>query len=267
MMQKDLNRGFPRAMSDEEPMNCSKTHTIVAGDTLYSLSYKYNVSVPVLMQVNKILNPYNLQLGQKICIPEGENNGPAPACDGMLYTVQAGDTLYLIAKRFKITLDSLMKANPTLDPYNLGIGMKLCIPNKIVDNDHCEVMDGTHMDNMGVMPPQGTAVPLPSFPVAPIPPRPTLPSRPPMNQMPPARPLPERPPACPMPEMPMPPIPGGNMGGRCPGGMIYNTQRGDTLARILDRFDISYRDLKKANPGVDFSGSLETLALCIPMDN
>ncbi len=255
MMQKDLNRGFPKSMSEDESMNCSKTHTIVAGDTLYSLSYKYNVSVPVLMQVNKILNPYNLQIGLKICIPEGDSNGPVPACDGTMYTVQAGDTLYLIAKRFKITLDSLMKANPTLDPYNLGIGMKLCIPHKIMDNDHSNVMDGTHMDNM-LIPPQGSTLPMPKPPMAPMPPRPSLPPRPPMKPM---------PPTCPMPEMPS--VPDGNMGGRCPGGMIYNTQRGDTLARILDRFDICYRDLKQVNPGVDFSGSLETLALCIPMED
>lgn len=196
---------------------CANVHTVIAGDTLYSLSYKYNISVPVLMQVNKILNPYNLRVGQKICIPASDPNGPTPPCKGSTYTVVAGDTLYMIAKKYQITLDALINENPTLDPYNLGIGMKLCIPGT-------GVMDGTEDDNIFV--------------------KPEVPST--------------------KPEMP---DDGNQMGGRCPGGRIYNTQRGDTLARVLDRFKVSYFDLKKSNPGVDFSGSLEALALCIPMEN
>jgi LysM repeat protein len=46
----------------------------------------------------------------------------------MKHTVVAGDTLYLIAKKHSIRLDALMRANPTMDPYNLMIGTELCIP-------------------------------------------------------------------------------------------------------------------------------------------
>jgi LysM repeat protein len=45
-----------------------------------------------------------------------------------MHTVRAGDTLYMLARQYKITLDELMRANPNLDPYNLRIGMQLCIP-------------------------------------------------------------------------------------------------------------------------------------------
>jgi LysM repeat protein len=34
----------------------------------------------------------------------------------------------MLAKQYQITLDALMRANPDLDPYNLRIGMQLCIP-------------------------------------------------------------------------------------------------------------------------------------------
>jgi len=51
------------------------------------------------------------------------------ACTGKFYTVVEGDTLYMIAKRNEISLDELMEANPTLDLYNLEVGMRLCIPS------------------------------------------------------------------------------------------------------------------------------------------
>ena len=51
-----------------------------------------------------------------------------PACDGFHYTIQSGDTLYMLAKRYQMSLDQLMQANPDLDPYNLRIGMIICIP-------------------------------------------------------------------------------------------------------------------------------------------
>lgn len=226
MTKNDANTSWPKPPTDVTPTMCAHVHTVIAGDTLYVLSYKYNISVPVLMQVNKILNPYNLRIGQKICIPANDPNGPVPVCKASSHTVIAGDTLYMIAKKYKVTLDSLVSANPTLDPYNLGVGMSLCIPGTGVG-------DGTGSDNIFVKPEIPCTKPdIPSI-------KPEVPNKPNNN--------------------------GNNMGGRCPGGMIYNTQRGDTLARVLDRFNVSYVDLKKLNPGVDFCGSLETMALCIPM--
>ena len=105
---------------------CTGLYTVQAGDTLYSISQRYNVPVAILMQANRILNPYNLTAGQRICIP-----GPIPAqpvCRGTVYTVQSGDSLYSISKKFGLTLDAVLVANPGLDPYNLRVGMHLCLP-------------------------------------------------------------------------------------------------------------------------------------------
>jgi LysM repeat protein len=44
----------------------------------------------------------------------------------------------------------------------------------------------------------------------------------------------------------------------------YNTQEGDTLSRILDRFQITYGALCTNNPDIDLTGSLENLTLNIP---
>ena len=53
----------------------------------------------------------------------------APDCpNGMLYTVQAGDTLRRIAQRFDVTLSELLAANPGQTNARLVIGQQLCIP-------------------------------------------------------------------------------------------------------------------------------------------
>jgi LysM repeat protein len=52
-----------------------------------------------------------------------------PPCErARYYTVQPGDTLYLIARDLGVSLDALLRLNPTLDPYNLRVGAMICVP-------------------------------------------------------------------------------------------------------------------------------------------
>lgn len=108
---------------------CIDVYTINEGDTLYSIGEKYDLPVSLLMKVNCIKDPYNLQIGHKLCIPGTEDQLPQkPEQHYDIHVVEAGDTLYLIAKQHHIKLDDLMQANPNIDPYNLLIGTELRIP-------------------------------------------------------------------------------------------------------------------------------------------
>lgn len=119
---------------------CVDIHTVRPKDTLYSIAKKYGMNVDLLMRVNRVRNPYNLRVGTRLCIPgmivsndvdtrpAGNDDTPAPSCKKM-HTVKQGDTLYMIAKMYKVTLDDLMDANPDIDPYRLHRGMEICIPN------------------------------------------------------------------------------------------------------------------------------------------
>ena len=81
----------------------------------------------LLMKANKIRNPYNLRIGTELCIPgPAEDNKKKCAA---VHIVKPGDTLYMIAKMHKVTLDAIMKANPDVDVYNLTVGTELCIPS------------------------------------------------------------------------------------------------------------------------------------------
>lgn len=50
------------------------THRIRRGDTLYSLSRRYKTKVKTIMRVNRIYNPSNLKIGQRIRIPRNNVN-------------------------------------------------------------------------------------------------------------------------------------------------------------------------------------------------
>ena len=50
-----------------------------------------------------------------------------PACTTP-YTVQRGDSFYLIARKFGIDVRALLNANPNIAPGSLLIGDVLCVP-------------------------------------------------------------------------------------------------------------------------------------------
>ena len=47
---------------------------------------------------------------------------------GQPYVIRAGDTFFSLARRFNITVDELIRANPAVNPDELVIGQTICIP-------------------------------------------------------------------------------------------------------------------------------------------
>ncbi|MGP4075986.1 LysM peptidoglycan-binding domain-containing protein [Halobacillus sp. K22] len=101
-------------------------HRVKAGDTLYSLAGKYEVTVNQIVKENNLVNANVIRVGQLLVIP-GETPNSPPA-EGDSYTVKAGDTLYSIAKRYNVSLNDLVEANQISNPAYLRIGQTLVIP-------------------------------------------------------------------------------------------------------------------------------------------
>ncbi len=112
-------------------------HIVMPGETLYMIAQRYQRTVPVLMLANN-LRSYELYVYQPVLIPPPEWSGwPAgwpgvgwpgmPLAPNRTYTVQAGDTLFSIARRFGTTVPALMTANG-LSSSNIRAGMVLRIP-------------------------------------------------------------------------------------------------------------------------------------------
>lgn len=103
-------------------------YTVQKGDSLYSIATKFGTSVDAIKRANN-LGTNMLAIGQKLLIPKIDEEIPTPSTPtGSVYTVKKGDTLYSIAGRYGITVDSLKIANG-LTSNNLKIGQKLTVPN------------------------------------------------------------------------------------------------------------------------------------------
>ena len=175
----------------EPDVSCpnGRIYRVVSGDTMFEIAQRNGISLESLLRANpQITDPNRIFPGQEICIPVA----PRPNCpNGMLYSVQSGDTLFEIARRNNITLASLIAANPQIaDPNQIVPGQEICIP-------------------MAEAVPFAEPVPLPT----PVPePMPLPEPMPPIARPMPSVPTPVRPPMpLPCPDMrpgPMPPYPG-----------------------------------------------------------
>lgn len=119
------------------------THTVEKGETYYSISRKYGISVEQLCVMNNLTVGDVLKVGQKLSVPEkdGEKKSlPASSQNQSAserkfdtYTVQKGDTFYRIAKVNGISVDELKALNSLDSNSVLKAGQRLKIPVTIVD--------------------------------------------------------------------------------------------------------------------------------------
>jgi LysM repeat protein len=100
-------------------------YTVRRGDTLYSIARRYSSTVQAIAQASGIANPALIRVGQVLCIPTGPT---LPPPSGSHYTVQRGDNLYRIARRFGTTVSAIVAANNISNPSLIYRGQVLLIP-------------------------------------------------------------------------------------------------------------------------------------------
>ena len=94
--------------------------TVQKGDTLYSISRRYNVPIKDLINANRLSSPYTLYVGQKLALPSKQ-----------YHTVQRGESLYGIARMYNVDITTLSKINNLSTPYSLAVGQKLLLPASV----------------------------------------------------------------------------------------------------------------------------------------
>ncbi len=123
-------------------------HTIEANETLYRLTKIYNVSAKEICDANPGLTAENFRIGQVIRIPSTSTNPdeqkkpssneqamgnqlPAPVqsrCREM-HKVKRKETVFSISRKYGITEDELIAANPEIEGKDkIKRGSLLCIP-------------------------------------------------------------------------------------------------------------------------------------------
>jgi peptidoglycan DL-endopeptidase CwlO len=100
------------------------SYTVVKNDTLWGLSKKYGVSVSDLKKANGV-SGHLIYVGQKLQIPTKSTEATSTVdTTSTTHTVVKGDTLWSLAKKYGVSVSTLMKAN-NLSSSTILIGQSL----------------------------------------------------------------------------------------------------------------------------------------------
>lgn len=150
-------------------MYADSSYIVKKGDTLYSISRKYQITVPELRAANNLSENDVLKAGAKLVIPAADIENAAALSASKTsdykkdssrtsataaYVVQKGDTLYGIARKYNIKLNELLSLNNLDNSSTIKIGQKILVPAEI---------SGSNKTGASVSKSGGTAKPAGSF--------------------------------------------------------------------------------------------------------
>ena len=99
-------------------------HTVTKGQSLYSISSMYNVSIDDIVRLNPGSDK-QIREGAALKIPQAvSTNSDKP----VFHTIQAGETLYRLSVKYNITTQAICEANPGLSSENFRSGQVIIIP-------------------------------------------------------------------------------------------------------------------------------------------
>jgi cell wall-associated NlpC family hydrolase len=110
-------------------------HTISKGDNLTSIAKKYGVKAKDISDANPDA-PKILKLNSVLLIPSANNPSVIKTKEVVTTTtpdsheVLAKETLWGISKQYKVTVEELKNANPSLETEGLKVGQRINIPIK-----------------------------------------------------------------------------------------------------------------------------------------
>ncbi len=110
------------------PNDLTGYYVVKKGDSLWSIASKNNTTVDNIKRLNNLTNN-NLQVGQVLKITSDSDEIIDDSMTKNLYTVQSGDNLYSIARKYNTTVDNIKRLN-NLSSNNLSIGQVLILPNE-----------------------------------------------------------------------------------------------------------------------------------------
>lgn len=108
----------------KEPKLFCIYYEIKQGDTLYSISRRYNVDLNAIIMANPFINVYNLRVGDVICLPCVPQNR---YMNYTTYMVEDGDTLGSIIEKTGVNLADLMEVND-INSISLMPGTTVIVP-------------------------------------------------------------------------------------------------------------------------------------------
>lgn len=144
---KAENKKKKNTTKNDQP---TQIHLVESGESLYKIAKKYGISLEKIKELNPNIKPEAIQIGDKIIVKASEieveianeesqivviqtdskNSANPEECEDELgnkiHTVQKGETLFKIAKKYKIKLSDLKELNEEV-VENLPVGYQLII--------------------------------------------------------------------------------------------------------------------------------------------
>ncbi|MGF1504093.1 MAG: LysM peptidoglycan-binding domain-containing protein [Anaerolineae bacterium] len=116
------------------PVDPTRTHTVQAGETLFSIGQRYGVAVDALVRTNNLLSASSIYAGQVLALPgtaapPANSPGYTPSAASSSHVVVAGETLTAIANRYGISVWALAQTNNIANPSAIQSGQVLTVPD------------------------------------------------------------------------------------------------------------------------------------------
>ena len=96
-------------------------HTVTKGQSLYSISSMYNVSIADIVKENPGSDA-GIKVGQSLKIPQNGDNQVT------FHTIQSGETLYKLSVKYGVSVERICQANPGLSAQNFRVDQVIAIP-------------------------------------------------------------------------------------------------------------------------------------------
>lgn len=111
-------------------LNNTVTHVVKNGESVYGIAKAYNITESELLLANPSLSG-GAKAGDELVIP----NKAASTVGGIHYhTIQSGETLYGVAKRYNTTIERIMELNPGISGNNFRVNDVLRIEPNITQD-------------------------------------------------------------------------------------------------------------------------------------
>lgn len=94
-------------------------HTVLEGDTVYTVSKRYNLPLRDIITANNLSAPYHLPRGYRIKLPPPNE-----------YRVRKGDTLNGLSRLFSASVSEMARLNDLPAPYVVKTGQILRLPSQ-----------------------------------------------------------------------------------------------------------------------------------------
>ncbi|MEA1939795.1 MAG: LysM peptidoglycan-binding domain-containing protein [Candidatus Caldatribacteriota bacterium] len=124
--------GLPETNQKQEPTIV--TYTVVKGDTLWSISKRYDVKMTSIISNNNLKKISQLSIGKKLKIPitnmdiaKAEGNNQDEKAQEIIYYVKKGESLWSISRKYNVKLDTIIATNNITDASKISSGQRLII--------------------------------------------------------------------------------------------------------------------------------------------